>query len=103
MAPLAELAEGAMLIQHQLWWGAALEISEFLKDPPRLSIVEGQRDPADLTPVAVEQDPVARCSPLECAKEHATECQQGTLDVGGTLGLMEQHGNIVEVAKRRGP
>jgi hypothetical protein len=102
MAPLVELAEGTMFIQHQLWGSAGVELPEFLKDPPRLSMLEGQCDPTDFTPLAVDQDPVARCSPLEWVKEQATECQQRALDMGGVLDLMEQYWYVVEVAERRG-
>jgi len=79
-----------------------MELPEFLQDPPHLSMTAGYGDPTDGTPLAVDQDPIARGSPLEWVKEQAIEGQQRALDMGGTLGLMEQYGDVVEVAERRG-
>jgi hypothetical protein len=103
LAPPAELADLAMGVEHQPGRRSGPGVADLSKQPPRLAHDARQLGLLLPATAAVEQDPGSRLLALGGAQDHAVEGEQHAEIRGRLLGLMEQHGDVVETVQRRSP
>src|SRR5262249_52063630 len=103
LAPLAELADGAMVVEDQpgRHFGG-LHLMEFFQEALGLAQVRVEAYSGGPALLAVPDDAAARCPSLESGDEEAVHVQLGTLLLADLLALGEQHGDVMEVPQLRG-